>query len=220
MNISRSLVGLIAALGGMVLAMPASVAAPPAYDGLVAVQARNLDQLYVRPNADMARYQKVMIDQVTVEFSKEWDKNVNDTRYVTRVRPDDARRIADETTGNVGGILADALRTRGYEIVTAPGPDVLRLSPHVTELYVNAPDIFPPGKTRSLTREAGEARVTLEARDASSGTLLAVVVDRGTAQQMLRLSRATNVTNSFWFDDMFRRFAASGVDAIRHTPGT
>jgi hypothetical protein len=220
MNISRSLVGLIAALGGMVLAMPASVAAPPAYDGLVAVQARNLDQLYVRPSADMARYQKVMIDQVTVEFSKEWDKNVNDTRYVTRVRPDDARRIADETTGNVGGILADALRTRGYEIVTAPGPDVLRLSPHVTELYVNAPDIFPPGKTRSLTREAGEARVTLEARDASSGTLLAVVVDRGTAQQMLRLSRATNVTNSFWFDDMFRRFAASGVDAIRHTPGT
>lgn len=220
MNISRSLVGLIAALGGMVLAMPASVAAPPAYDGLVAVQARNLDQLYVRPSADMARYQKVMIDQVTVEFSKEWDKNVNDTRYVTRVRPDDARRIADETTGNVGGILADALRTRGYEIVTAPGPGVLRLSPHVTELYVNAPDIYPPGKTRSLTREAGEATVTLEARDASSGTLLAVVVDRGTAQQMLRLSRATNVTNSFWFDDMFRRFAASGVDAIRNTPRT
>jgi hypothetical protein len=168
----------------------------------------------------MARYQKVMIDQVTVEFSKEWDKNVNDTRYVPRVRPDDARRIAEETTGNVGGILADALRTRGYEIVTEPGPGVLRLSPHVTELYVNAPDIYPPGKTRSLTREAGEATVTLEARDASSGTLLAVVVDRGTAQQMLRLSRATNVTNSFWFDDMFRRFAASGVDAIRHTPGT
>lgn len=220
MNISRSLVGLIAALGGMVLAMPASVAAPPAYDGLVAVQARNLDQLYVRPSADMARYQKVMIDQVTVEFSKEWDKNVNDTRYVTRVRPDDARRIAEETTGNVGGILADALRTRGYEIVTAPGPGVLRLSPHVTELYVNAPDIFPPGKTRSLTREAGEATVTLEARDASSGMLLAVAADRRTAQQMLRLSRATNVTNSFWFDDMFRQFAASGVDAIRNTPRT
>jgi hypothetical protein len=220
MNISRYLVALIAALGGMVLAMPGSVAAPPSYDGLVAVQSRNLDQLYVRPNADMARYQKVMIDPVTVEFSKEWDKSVNDTRYVTRVRPEDARRIAEETTGNVGGILADALRTRGYEIVTAPGPGVLRLSPHVTELYVNAPDIFPPGKTRSLTRDAGAATVTLEARDASSGTLLAVVADRGTAQQMLRLSRATNVTNSFWFDDMFRRFAASGVDAIKQTPRT
>jgi hypothetical protein len=220
MNISRYLVALIGALGYMVLAMPVSVAAPPGYDGLAAVQSRNLDQLYIRPNADMARYQKVMIDRVTVEFSKEWDKSVNDTRYVKRVRPEDARRIAEETTGNVGGILADALRTRGYEIVTAPGPGVLRLSPHVTELYVNAPDIFPPGTTRSLTRDAGEATVTLEARDASSGTLLAVVADRATAQQMLRLSRATNVTNSFWFDDMFRRFAATGVDAIRHAPRT
>ena len=220
MNTGRFLVALIAALAGIVIAVPASVAAQLRYDGLVAVQPRNVDQLYVRPNVEMARYQKVMIDPVTVEFSKEWDKSVNDTRYVTRVRPDDARRIAKETTSNLGGILADTLRTRGYEIVAAPGPGVLRISPYVTELYVNAPDIFPPGKTRSLTREAGSATVTLEVRDAGTGTLLAVVADRGTAQQMLRLSRATSVTNNFWFDDMFRRFAASGVDAIRHAPKT
>jgi hypothetical protein len=220
MNISRFLVALLAAVGGMVLAMPASVAAPPAYDGLVAVQSRNLDQLYVRPNADMAGYQKVMIDQVTVEFSKEWDKNVNDTRYVTRVRPEDARRIAEETTGNVGGILADTLRARGYEIVTAPGPGVLRLSPHVTELYVNAPDVFPPGLTRSFARDAGEATVTLEARDASNGTLVAVISDHATAQDMLRLSRATDVSNAFWFDGMFKRFAANGVDALKNPPRT
>jgi len=220
MNISRYLVALIAGLGGMALTVPASIAAPASYDGLVAVQSRNLDQLYVRPDVDMARYQKVMIDPVTVEFSKEWDKSVNDPRYVTRVRPEDARRIADETTGNLGGILADALRMRGYEIITAPGPGVLRLSPHVTDLYVNAPDVFPPGRTRSFARDAGEATVTLEARDASNGTLLAVVSDHATAQDMLRLSRANNVTNTFWFDGMFKRFAANGVDAIRNRPRT
>lgn len=220
MSISRYLVALIAALGGMALTMPALVAAPPGYDGLVAIQSRNVDHLYYRPNVDIARYQKVMIDPVTVEFNKEWDKSVNDPRYVTRVRPEDARHIGDETTANLGGILADALKMRGYEIVTAAGPGVLRLSPHVTELYVNAPDIFPPGKTTSLAREAGAATLTLEARDASTGTLLAVVADHGTVQQMLRLSRANNVTNSFWFDDMFRRFAASGVDAIKNTPRT
>lgn len=220
MNISRYLVVLIAALGGVALTPPASIAAPPGYDGLVAVQSRNLDHLYVRPNVDMARYQKVIIDPVTVEFSKAWDKSVNDPRYVTRVRPEDARRIADETTGNLGGILADALKARGYEIVTAPGADVLRLSPHVTDLYVNAPDVFPPGRTRSYARDAGEATVTLEARDASNGTLLAVVSDHGTAQDMLRLSRANNVTNIFWFDGMFKRFAANGVDAIKNRPRT
>jgi len=97
---------------------------------------------------------------------------------------------------------------------------VLRLTPHITELYVNAPDIFPPGNTRSFARDAGEATVTLEARDASNGTLLAVVADHGTAQQMLRLSRANNVSNTFWFDGMFRRFAANGVDAIKNRPRT
>jgi len=108
------LVVLIVALGaGTALAAPAMEAAPAGYDGLVAGQSRNLDRLYVRPNAQLARYQKVMIDPVTVEYSKEWLKNVNDPRYVVRVRPEDARRIADETTANVGGILADAFKARG-----------------------------------------------------------------------------------------------------------
>jgi hypothetical protein len=214
------LVVLMATVGGASLAAPYAANAPVSYEGLVAVQSRNVDKLYVRPNADLAQYPRVMIDPATVEFSKEWDKSVNDPRYVTRVRPEDARRVADETTADLVSILADALRARGYQIVTAPGPGVLRLSPHVTDLYVNAPDIFPPGRTRSFARDAGEATVTLEARDASNGTLLAVVADHGTAQDMLRLSRATNVSNTFWFNGMFRRFAATGVDAIKNPPRT
>jgi len=220
MKLKANLVVMIAAFGGTAIAAPYVATAPLSYEGLVAVQSRNLDKLYLRPNADLARYQRVMIDPVTVEFSKGWDRSVNDPRYVRRIRPEDARRIAEETTANVSGILADTFKARGYEIVAAPGAGVLRLSPHVTELYVNAPDVFPPGETRSLAREAGEATVILEARDASDGTLLAVVADHGTAQEMLRLSRANNVTNTFWFDGMFRRFAARGVDAIRNQPRT
>jgi hypothetical protein len=184
------------------------------------VQTRNLDKLYVRPNADLARYQAVLIDPVTVEFSKDWNRSVNDPRYTTRIRPEDAQRIADQTTGSVGDILAAALTQRGYQIVTAPGPGVLRLSPHVTDLYVNAPDVFPPGVTRSFARDAGEATVTLEARDATNGTLVAVISDHATAQDMLRLSRATDVSNAFWFEGMFKRFAANGVDVLKNPPRT
>lgn len=221
MKLKAYLVVMMAAFGGATaLAAPYGATAPASYDGLVAVQARNLDKLYVRPNADLGRYQKVMIDPVTVEFSKDWDRSVNDPRYTTRIRPEDARRIADQTTANLGGILADALKTRGYQIVTAPGPGVLRLSPRVTDLYVNAPDVLPPGVTRSFARDAGEATVTLEARDASNGTLVAVVSDHATAQDMLRLSRATDVSNTFWFDGMFKRFAANGLDALKNSPRT
>ncbi|HEX3632779.1 MAG TPA: DUF3313 family protein [Casimicrobiaceae bacterium] len=221
MKLNAYLVVIMAALGGATaMAAPYGATAPAGYDGLVAVQSRKLDAVYVRPNADLARYQQVMIDPVTVQFSKEWDRSVNDPRYVTRIGPEDARRIADETTANLGGILADALKARGYQIVTAPGPGVLRLSPHVTDLYVNAPDVFPPGRNRSFARDAGEATVTLEARDAANGALVAVVSDHATAQDMLRLSRANNVTTTFWFDGMFKRFAADGVDAIRNSPRT
>jgi hypothetical protein len=221
MKLKAYLVVIIAALGGATaLAAPYGATAPASYDGLVAVQTRNLDKLYVRPNADLARYQAVMIDPVTVEFSKDWNRSVNDPRYTTRIRPEDAQRIADQTTGSVGDILAAALTQRGYQIVTAPGPGVLRLSPHVTDLYVNAPDVFPPGVTRSFARDAGEATVTLEARDATNGTLVAVISDHATAQDMLRLSRATDVSNAFWFEGMFKRFAANGVDVLKNPPRT
>jgi hypothetical protein len=219
MDFSRFLLVLIAALGGTAMAAE-STSPPPTYAGLVAVQQRNLDRLYVRPDASLARYQKVIIDPVTVAYSKDWDKSVNDPRHPARIGPEDARRIAEETTANVGSILAETLKSRGYEIVTAPGPDVLRLTPHVTDLYVNAPDLLPPGRTRSYARDAGEATVTLLASDASNGVLLAVLSDRGTAGETLRLSRANSVSNNFWFDGMFRKFATDSVDAIKNTPRT
>jgi hemin uptake protein HemP len=179
------------------------------------VQSRNLDKFYVRPNADLAGYNKVLIDPVQVEFSKNWWRSVNDPRYVPRIRPEDAQRIADETTANVNGIVADAFKARGYEIATAPGAGVLRVTPRVTELYVNAPDVFPPGVTRSFARQAGEATLVLEARDASSGTLLAVIIDHGAAQDTLRFTQATQVSNTFWFDGLYKRWAANSVAELQ-----
>jgi hypothetical protein len=223
MKLQALLVLSIVTFGGAALAAPSPKTGPVMHDGLVAVQSSNLDKFYVRPDANLAVYRKVMIDPVQVEFSKNWLRNVNDPRYVARIRPDDARRIADETTSNAGSIVADAFKARGYEIATAPGADVLRLSPRVTELYVNAPDVFPPGVTRSFARDAGEATLVLEARDAVNGTLLAVIVDHGTARDMMRLTRATNVSNTFWFDGLYKRWAANSVaelEAVKNRPRT
>lgn len=223
MNLHAFLVFSIVSLGSTALAAPYSPPGAIAQDGLVAVHSRDLDKFFVRPNADLSKYRRVMIDPVQVQFQKDWLRNMNDPRYVARLRPDDVQRIAEETTANVNRIVADAFKARGYEIVSAPGPDVLRLSPRVTELYVNAPDIYPPGKTRSFTRDAGEATLVLEARDAASGTLLAVAVDHGTAQDMLRITRATDVSNAFWFDGLYRRWAmstAAEIDAAKNRPRT
>ena len=96
---------------------------------------------------------------------------------------------------------------------------MLRVTPRVTELYVNAPDVCPPGVTRSFARDAGEATLVLEARAAVSGTLLAVIVDHGTAQDMLRLTQATQVSNTFWFDGLYKRWAANSVAELQAAKG-
>lgn len=215
MKLRTLLIVSIVTFGGAAFAAPGpGRAGPVMHEGLVPVQSSTLDRFYVRPDANLSGYRKILIDPVQVEFNKDWLRNVNDPRYVARIGPNDVKRIADETTGNVNAIIADTFRARGYEIATAPGPGVLRLSPRVTELYVNATDIFPPGLTRAFARDAGEATLLLEARDSASGALLAVIADHATATDLMRLTRATSVSNTFWFDDMYRRWAKNSVVAL------
>lgn len=187
-------------------------AVPVAQEGLVAVSSRNLEELYLRPDADLARYRKVTIDPVRVEFHRDWLRYKYYAREVTRpVAEENIKRIAENTAADARADLAEAFRARGYEIVAAPGPGVLRLTPSVEDLYVNAPDRLSPWRTKTFTREAGQAMLLLEARDAATGTLLASVVHHARAQQMGRLERANNVTNRFWFEAAFRRWAANCV---------
>jgi hypothetical protein len=149
----------IVSLASTAFAAPGPAPSVVMHEGLVPVQSRNLDKVYVRPNADLTGYNKVLIDPVQVEFSPNWWRSVNDPRYVARIRPEDARRIADETTANVGGIVAE---TRSRHVATKSRlrrvPRVLRVTPRVTELYVNAPDVFPPGVTRIVCPRGGKRR--------------------------------------------------------------
>lgn len=194
-----------------------SLAADPVTtpEGLVTVQTWNLDQLYVRPGSDLAAYRKVMIDPVQIAFRKDWNQSEQDYRGKTRrLLPSDVRVIADDIASGMQSNVIEAFKARGYQIVAAPGPGVLRLTPSATELYVNAGDETPPGATHLFTKDAGEATLVLEARDSVSGTILARVVDHRIASeskgtQIQDLRRTTNVSAGFWFDEMFRRWASA-----------
>jgi hypothetical protein len=182
----------------------------------VSVRSWNLDELYLRPNADLASYRKVVIDPVQVAFRSDWNKDFVDPHAsIRRLTQDDVRRIAEETASTLQSAVAEAFKARGYEVAAAPGPGVLRLSPSVTDLYVNAAEnLATGGTTKSFTKDAGEATLVLEARDSVSGTLLGRVVDRRTAHetkgtQISDVRRTTTVSNTFWFDTMFRRWAAT-----------
>jgi hypothetical protein len=212
MNLRVLFILYVAVLGGTVFAAQPHAASQAMHEGLVAVQSRNLDELHLRPNADLAVYRRVLIDPVRAEIRSDWLKNLNYTRNVTRwIGPDDARRIATEAASSLHSILAEAFKARGYEVTAAPEPGVLRLSPSIADLYVNAPDRLSPWATKTFTRDAGQATLLLEARDAVSGTLLGRVVHHGTAREVGRLNAASDVSNRFWFDTLFRRWTADCI---------
>ena len=211
-----------AAIGGAACAAGPQAPGQVTGEGLVAVQSRQLDELYLRPNADLAGYRKVLIDPVRAEIRSDWQKNLNYTRNVSRwVGPEDAKRMAAEAASSLESAMAETFKARGYEITTAPEPGVLRLSARIADLYVNAPDRYSPWTVKTFTRDAGQATLMLEARDAVTGALLARVVHHGTAREISRINPASDVSNRFWFDTLFRRWTADCIaefEAGRNRP--
>lgn len=178
-------------------------------DGLVEVRSRYLDQVQLRPQTDFATYKQVLIEPAPVKLRV--DANIND-RNPRRMPAEQAKEISEAAAQAVHSALVQAFKARGYEIAAAPGPGVLRLSPSVPELVINAPSGGPA--TRSFTTEAGEAKLALQVRDGASGAVLAQIAHKGdTTRTGLRQTDAT--TNTFWFESLFNRWAVDCAEALK-----
>jgi hypothetical protein len=190
-------------------------------DSLVKIKAKNVDQAYLLPGADFSGYKKVMIAPAEVAFQKHWLRNMNNRSpsLSQRIEDKDAKEILDAARSGFDEIWADAFKAAGYEVVTAPGEDVLKLAPSVFDLYINAPDITTPVRTKSYTIEAGRASLSLDVRDSVSGALLGRTIDKRIAGDNVgRLEWTTRVSNRADFEMLFKRWAkiaASGLDDLK-----
>jgi hypothetical protein len=209
MNFRLLITATLASVAGINALNPSHAAAATTPEGLVAVHSRNLDELYLRTDANLTAYRKVVIDPVRVAFHKDWLRYGYTANAARPVGEDNVRRIAADIARDAEAAVAEAFKARGYEVVSAPAPGVLRLSPRIADLYVNAPDRHSPWREKAFTREAGQAALLLDASDSVSGTLLGRIAHLGRAEQMGGFSRANDVSNRFWFDALVRRWARS-----------
>jgi hypothetical protein len=206
----------LSSLAGICLVVAAAHAAaqiPATVEGLVKVPSKRLAAVYLRPGADFRTYTKLMIDPTQVSFKPGWVKDMNYQRGVSRkINDTDAQKIADEMRSGFQDIFAAAFKAKGYEIVTSPGPDVLRLSPAVVNVYMNAPDpMAGSGMTRTYAIQAGEATLELAARDSTTGALLGVALDRTTTRGPNNAMLVTPSANRGEFEDLFRYWASTCV---------
>ena len=207
--IASSLLALFTALGF------GPAAAADSWDGLVEVKSKRLDMVFLAPGADFRPYTKLMVEPTQTAFHKDWMKNQNDRRDISRkVDEEQAREILEAARTNFADVFTEAFSKAGYTIVDQPGADVLRVTPGVLNLYVNAPDVMAGGRSRSYTANAGEATMVVELRDSRSNALLGRVVDNRETHESLGMQMTNSVTNRADFRLMFKSWATACVKGL------
>jgi hypothetical protein len=194
MNGLRTLLPLFFALCATTLAGCATSRSTPAeeWDGLVLRPGTRLNAIFVKPDADIVAYRNVLLDPVQVSFARDWDPNRGGRSSARRLNANDLTAIKTDVAELFRETFRAELARGGYLLVDEPGPDTLRVTAFIIDLYVTAPDTRAPGRTRTYTANSGRMTLVAELRDSETGEILARAVDsrRG------RSTGTLNVTNS------------------------
>lgn len=175
-------------------AQPKNLEEAMSYDGLQKITIKGIDAAYALPGATLSDYTKVLIDPIGVRFHKDWKPQVTGSRR--SLSSDEQQKIRT----NVAKILYDAfvqeLGKGGYSVVTEAGPDVLRVQANILNLYITAPDVMTPGRSRTYTVTAGEMTLLAELSDSDSGEIIARVLDRYQARTTGSFQISSSVSNA------------------------
>jgi Protein of unknown function (DUF3313) len=170
----------------------AAQASSSPFPGLELVKSQEVDKLYRRPDVDVSGYQKILIGEPVVEFSKNWNpRNYGSfglsAAQLKKIRVD----LADLAKSTFAKVLGEG----GYEIVTEAGDGVLEIVPSIVNLYISAPDTQTAGRARTYAMDAGSMTLALRVSDSVTGTLLAVAYDQKRGSSTGRLQWTSSVSN-------------------------
>ena len=186
-------------------------------DGLVSERSGKFDELYLRPNADFSAYRRALIEPVPVRFARDLNRQHGLNHLLAQPLHQpylDRDTVAQDMSALMEKSLLEAFRAANYEIVSQPGPGVVRISARIDELYINAPDEMSSSVRGAFNRETGDASLKLVAADSVTGNTLARVVHRRIVREVGRANLANDTTNRFWFETAFRRWAADVTSAF------
>ena len=212
----------IAGMGVAFLTACASTA-PPAItpDGLELVPDSKFAEVYKKPGAELDGYTKFGLASCQVAFKKNWKRDQNNSRVdlSSRVTQEDMDKIKT----NLGSACDDKFREAlledpAYDVVDTfnEGEAVLILRPSIVNLDVNAPDVRSAGMSRTYTTSSGEMTLYLELLDATTGDIVARVIDRKRDMDSGHMQWSNSVTNKAEADRILRRWAGELREGLDH----
>ena len=95
---------------------------PENWDGLEPKKVKGLDNVYVRPNVEFTPYKSVLLDQVQIEFSKDWEKRHSAVAPDSLRTPpaEDMQKIRDGLAELMHEVFTEELTKHGYTLVDTP----------------------------------------------------------------------------------------------------
>jgi Protein of unknown function (DUF3313) len=186
----------VVAISGASLPSASVAAEPPAeWDGLVRVENRKLDHVYLLPGANFAGYKRIRLDPVQVAFDKNWDPNATERSPSRRLSDTDIEKIKSTLASEFRKVFSQELGEGGYKLVDEDGGDVLRVTAGIINLYITAPQKLTAGRSRTYVASSGHMSLVAELRDSVTSQLLARAVDNVQGRDTGSFQVASSVTN-------------------------
>lgn len=181
-------------------------------EGMELVKDSDLATVYADPGADLSTYNRIWLQDATVAFKKNWQRDQNRSNHF-KVKTKDMERIQEDVATLFREVFTKELVDGGYELVEEAGADVLNVVPAIVDLDVTAPDIQNANRTYSYSESAGEMTLNLELFDSVTGDKIARATDRKRDFRQGYVQWRTNVSNR----SDARRMMSSWAKALRST---
>ncbi len=224
----RKLVFSVLACWLLLAGIPGLAADSPghtSHEGLKLVKKDRSTELYVRPGASLAQYNRVAILDCPVAFRKNWERDQNDEVMdpMNRVTKKDMDRIKAELSKEFLRIFTRELQDKGgYTVVDTGAEDVLILRPAIINLDVSAPDKMTPGMSETFTASALSMTLYLELYDSVTSQILARYI-HADGDREGTVMVANRVTNKAAADRVMTRWAdrlRKGLDDAHKETGS
>jgi len=190
------------------------------WDGLVRQPHPRLSAVFVRPGAaeDMPAFRSVMLDPVSVSFSSDFESGRRSGSVARQMSASDLTAIQTDLAGLFRETFSAELASGGYAVVDQPGPETLRVTAAIVDLFITAPAAAEPiGRSRTYTANTGRMTLVIELRDSVTGELLARAVDAQSARNSGMWTITNRVTNTADARRAIRTWAVAlreGLDAV------
>lgn len=167
------------------------------FDGLYPVQGGRADAAWARPDVDISKYSKIMLQGAGIEYrpggeaGRTWSARSSGGPYeVTKRQKEEFRKIVAEK------FLEELGKSEYFTLVNEPGPDVLLIRGAILDVVSYVPPEPVGGRTDIYLSRVGEATLVLEIRDSITEAILARAVDRRAADNMSGFAESNRVTNT------------------------